>query len=224
MADIPDVRWVEIPGTNGLYKVSTLGEVARTTPYRLLKNSDDSRGYFRVNLSVGGKVKLKHVAHAVLEAFVGARPEKNEARHLDGNPKNNRLENLAWGTKAENMQDALRHGTFPVLERRPGAKLSRKDAIAIFTSAESTSVLAKRYGVGVGVIRQVKTRETWASVTAGLPDAIWQYKPKISNERTAIAVDPTKTRAQAMQETGLSFYQVKRLRKEANRRRKAAIG
>jgi hypothetical protein len=30
-------------------------------------------------------------------------------RHLDGNPKNNRLENLAWGTYKENAQDRELH-------------------------------------------------------------------------------------------------------------------
>lgn len=32
-------------------------------------------------------------------------------RHLNGNPYDNRLENLAWGTPSENMLDKVRHGT-----------------------------------------------------------------------------------------------------------------
>jgi hypothetical protein len=32
-------------------------------------------------------------------------------RHLDGNPINNRLENLRWGTHKENKADAIKHGT-----------------------------------------------------------------------------------------------------------------
>src|SRR5262249_12949164 len=35
----------------------------------------------------------------------------HEVRHLNGIRTDNRPENLAWGTKSENMQDAVRHGT-----------------------------------------------------------------------------------------------------------------
>jgi hypothetical protein len=36
-----------------------------------------------------------------------------EARHLNGNPADNRWpENLAWGTQSENNLDRVRHGTF----------------------------------------------------------------------------------------------------------------
>lgn len=45
----------------------------------------------------------------VLEAFTGPCPEGMEARHLDDNPTNNRLENLVWGTRSENSQDAIRN-------------------------------------------------------------------------------------------------------------------
>ena len=51
------------------------------------------------------------VHRLVLEAFVGPRPEGMVARHLNGDPGDNRLENLAWGTQSENNYDKVRHGT-----------------------------------------------------------------------------------------------------------------
>lgn len=47
----------------------------------------------------------------VCEAFHGPRPTGMQVRHLNGNPFDNRPENLAWGTPAENIADELRHGT-----------------------------------------------------------------------------------------------------------------
>jgi hypothetical protein len=47
----------------------------------------------------------------VLLAFVGQAPKGLECRHLDGNPKNNRLENLCWGSSQEQADDRKRHGT-----------------------------------------------------------------------------------------------------------------
>lgn len=51
----------------------------------------------------------RYVHHLVLETFVGPRPEGMEARHLNGDYSDNRLQNLAWGTKAQNMQDRIKH-------------------------------------------------------------------------------------------------------------------
>ena len=54
----------------------------------------------------------------VLLAFVGPCPPGQEARHLNGNSLDNRAENLAWGTKAENTEDQFAHGR-PRAERPP---------------------------------------------------------------------------------------------------------
>lgn len=45
----------------------------------------------------------------VAEEFVGPRPPGMEIRHLDGNPENNRADNLAWGTRSQSIADRKRH-------------------------------------------------------------------------------------------------------------------
>jgi len=48
--------------------------------------------------------KTLKVARLVCEAFHGVPPEgKNVCMHLDENSRNNRPENLAWGTQKENL-------------------------------------------------------------------------------------------------------------------------
>lgn len=37
-------------------------------------------------------------------------PDRNFACHRDGDPSNNRVENLYWGTHADNMRDSVDHG------------------------------------------------------------------------------------------------------------------
>lgn len=69
-------------------------------------------GYAMVTLCPPGKPRRHaYVHHLVLEAFVGPCPLDMECRHLDGNPANNRPDNLAWGTKQENTADKVVHGT-----------------------------------------------------------------------------------------------------------------
>ena len=57
-----------------------------------------------------GRGNGHYVHHLVLEAFVGPRPEGYECCHKDGNPMNNNLPNLYWGTPAQNDADQSRHG------------------------------------------------------------------------------------------------------------------
>lgn len=64
-----------------------------------------------VGLQQEGRRRALSVAALVLTAFVEPRPTpKHEARHLDDNFYNNELPNLAWGTRSDNMHDAVRNG------------------------------------------------------------------------------------------------------------------
>src|SRR5574343_1484931 len=89
MTNRTNENWLPVAGTNGIYEISDRGNVRRAQPLRMLKGSNDGKSYLRVNLSINGRVTTRYIAHMVLEAFVGPRPEGNEARHLDGNPLNN---------------------------------------------------------------------------------------------------------------------------------------
>lgn len=74
------------------------------------------RLYLTITLHIreGGRCKgyPRLVHRLVLEAFVGPCPEGMECRHFpDRNPRNNRRENLRWGTPVENAHDQVVHGT-----------------------------------------------------------------------------------------------------------------
>lgn len=103
--------WLLIPGYAS-YEVSSLGRVRsllRGKP-RVLSQWSTPSGHMKVR--VGGRGEPgRYVHQLVLFAFAGPRPAGMVARHLNGDPTDNRPENLAWGTHSENNYDAVRHGT-----------------------------------------------------------------------------------------------------------------
>lgn len=115
-------EWKWIPGYEGLYEVSVTGKVRSyylrsnnpkimSTPQKELSSSLNNKGYEGVSLQKLGVAKRFTIHRLVLTAFVGEPLKGQECRHLDGNRLNNQLSNLAWGSRSENAQDRLRHGT-----------------------------------------------------------------------------------------------------------------
>ena len=80
-------------------------------PSRVLRPSLNGHGYNAVTVSRDGIRKKVLVHVAVCSAFHGPKPSADmEVRHLNGNPLDNRPENLKWGTRAENAADRVKHG------------------------------------------------------------------------------------------------------------------
>jgi hypothetical protein len=115
------VEWKPIDGFPG-YEIGSNGEarswhLTRTIPRaqqtlpRVLTGGRDKDGYRRLVLCASGGVRRSRKHHIlVLEAFVGPRPfPEAVTRHLDGDALNNSVDNLAWGTQAENIDDRERH-------------------------------------------------------------------------------------------------------------------
>ena len=98
--------WKDIPGYEGKYQISNLGNVMSLhfkrspTNKRLLKPmSDNGYGYLKVMLRDNGSYKMKSIHRLVAEAFIPNPEEKPNVNHIDSNPKNNRVDNLEWCTQ-----------------------------------------------------------------------------------------------------------------------------
>ena len=97
-------------------------------------------------------------------------PEGMEVCHQDGDRKNNRPENLRYGTRSDNVIDAIRHGTHytpyrAVGEDRKISKINNDIVRQIRASSESSTVLADRFKISQTLVKSVKRRTAWAHVT-----------------------------------------------------------
>lgn len=106
--------WSVIPGFSD-YDVSDMGHVqsrrvsAEGRPVAQIQRSAGRYNGVAI-INDAGEPKRVMVHALVLLAFVGPRPAGMVSRHLDDDPVNNKLSNLAYGTMKDNMADKLRNG------------------------------------------------------------------------------------------------------------------
>lgn len=115
-------NWKDVKGYENSYEVSNLGKVrskertrkfgraTKTFEPKILKQSEDKDGYFKVNLSKDSKKKSFLVHRLVAEAFVKNIDDKPVVNHIDGDKKNNIHTNLEWCTRSENDLHAFKLG------------------------------------------------------------------------------------------------------------------
>jgi hypothetical protein len=95
--------WRDIVGFEGLYKVSTKGDVYNMVARRYMITHLTEKGYQFVCLFKGGVQRNCKVHRLVLEAFVFNPCNKSQSNHKDGCKINNDIENLEWATNSENQ-------------------------------------------------------------------------------------------------------------------------
>ena len=172
-------EWRDVVGYGGRYQVSNVGRV-RTLERKYgrnktvepgLRKCQVNFGYSVVMLRRDGDFRSRRVHRLVLEAFVGPCPDGHETRHLNGHKLDNRVKNLAWGTRSENARDKIRHGT-SLKGRRSwvsweNAILTEDDVREIRSldgTTISTAELGSRYGVSGMTIANVIARRAWQRV------------------------------------------------------------
>lgn len=179
-------QWKPVVGYEGLYEVSSLGRVKSLD--RLCRSDKRSDQWMkgkllkpRINktrqnrctvvLNKEGKIVYAYISRLVLIAFIGLPPDKHDAAHWDGNPMNNRLDNLRWATVIQNMQDKNRHGTAPIGTRNAMAKLTEKDVAHIKQTYKRNSYhdsnalkLARQFGVSRGTVLLIAKNARWRHV------------------------------------------------------------
>lgn len=97
-----------IKGFEEKYKITDKGRVWSNYKQDFLKQGTNTKGYPIVYLSINHtKQKTIAVHRLVAEHFIENPENKKTVNHIDGNKKNNNIENLEWMTHRENTHHAV---------------------------------------------------------------------------------------------------------------------
>lgn len=102
--------WKDVSGYEGLYRVSTFGNVFSYISHKVLKPCNRSGGHVVVNLYKDHKMKSQFIHRLVAEAFIPNPDNLPVIHHKDDNPKNNHVSNLMWCTQKENVHFTIATG------------------------------------------------------------------------------------------------------------------
>lgn len=177
--DIPGFPGYRVGSDGSVWSCRTKAGALKATWHRLRLSRRRKQRYVTACFRVGPKNHVRYVHRLVLELFVGPCPEGLEARHLNGIPFDNRVENLCWGTRLENVADRERHGTALVGSRHSMAKLTERDIPVILRLYElgvTQDMIGEAFGVSGAIVGNIVRGERWRHVPrpAELPDP--EYK------------------------------------------------
>lgn len=174
LEDLLDEKWVDVLGWEGYYKVSNLGRFkslkrktssGRSISEKILTQNLVKVGYLRVHLrSKNNKSVLSHIL--IARSFIPNPEGKKEVNHKNADKTDNKVSNLEWATRLENVEHAVLLGLIKYQgEDNFSSKLTNKQVLDIFNSNLPRKVIAKNHGINVEQIYKIKSGATWSTVT-----------------------------------------------------------
>jgi transposase len=155
-----DQIWKPILGYENLYEASNDGQIRSFHDKKIKKQSlSSNKKYFRVTVTKNKVSKQITVHRLIAWAFLGKQEHGVEVRHINGNSHDNYISNLKYGSRSDNMQDAIRQNTFSMGEIHHSAKLTKQDVIEIYLNPDDYRKIASMYNIHPFTVHKIKRRK-----------------------------------------------------------------
>ena len=174
-------KWVDINDFEGLYRVSNFGEIksvkriakhsrgymTRPIKEKILKQFKNPSGYCTVTLFKNGKHHVKTVHRIVMDSFT-PHNKKEQINHKNLNKHDNRIVNLEWCTRMENVYHAKRNGAYKNGSHHVNAKFTDAQIVLIRllykTGKYSHPTLGKIFKVAHSTIGRILRHESYDTI------------------------------------------------------------
>ena len=180
--------WKDIKGSEGKYQVSNLGRIQslnyRGSGKNHILSTTIINGYTAIVFRVNGVYKSHLVHRLVAEAFIPNPEGKPHVDHINTVRTDNRVENLRWCTRAENMNNPLTiaklnkyrnsvHYTEQVIQMTEQGKI-----IGIYPNAKMTGI--HHVGRCCNGERKTAGGYKWQYISDYMADCLYEEQLKVS--------------------------------------------
>lgn len=155
----------DIPGLEGKYQASNLGNIKSVKRNCIMKHSRTPRGYCKIPLITEEGRKTFYIHRLVMAAFVGE--SGLTVNHKDGLKTNNRLDNLEYLTMEDNTKHAVANELTLKGENNFNSKLTEGIVLAcraLNKQGVSIRELARRHSVSFPVMRRAIKGISWKHI------------------------------------------------------------
>lgn len=150
-----------IMGYDGIYSISSDGEVYSHRSNKMLQPEISNTGYKRVDLRINGKHDKRSIHRLVGEAFIeNTNTDKIFINHKNGKKTDNNYNNIEWATPSENNIHASKYGKMKRNLTMNESNLIKKERKKFGTTYRE---LAENYGSNISTIFRICKGESYVN-------------------------------------------------------------
>lgn len=135
-----------------------------------ITQNKDKDGYLVLSLwdDIYKRQERRRVHRLVAELFIPNPLNKKEVNHIDRDRSNNRVENLEWVTRKENIKHSKEAYSLSRIGSKNGrTKLTEDDVLKIrkmHDEGVAKYLIAKSFNIGWSTVDHIIKRETWKHI------------------------------------------------------------